>query len=84
LLLFGSVIFSDTEMTTPRTLWRLRNGGLQTIHVVASVAVIAEEQLVVVVGRPAESTRFAFNTLPSVLLNGLYHVRSELETSRMS
>ena len=51
----------------------------QTVHVVASVTVVTEQQLVIVLTRPAEGAGLALDALPGVLLDTDQHVLSELE-----
>ena len=51
----------------------------QTVHVVASVTVVTEQQLVVVLTRPAEGAGLALDALPGVLLDTDQHVVRELE-----
>ena len=51
---------------------------------VAPVAVVAEEELVVVFTRPAQSAGLALDALPGVLPDGDHHVPGELETSRVA
>ena len=45
------------------------HGRHETIHVVASVAVVAEQQLVVVFAGPAQCAGLALDALPGILLN---------------
>jgi len=33
------------ELAAPGPLWRLLDGGLEAVHVVASIAVVAEQKL---------------------------------------
>ena len=51
----------------------------QAIHMVAAVAIIAEEEFVVVLGGSAQSARFALDALPGVLLHADLHVVRELQ-----
>ena len=51
---------------------------------VTSVAVVTEQQLVVVLTGPTQGAGLALNALPGVLLDTDQHVLSELETGRMS
>lgn len=51
---------------------------------VASVAVVAEQELIVVLGLAADGAAFAFDALPGVLFHGDDHIRGELEASRMT
>lgn len=72
------------QLTAPATLGRLFESRHQAIHVVASVAVIAEQQLVVIIRCATDRAVLALNALPSVLLNRDLHVGGELETARMT
>ena len=51
---------------------------------VTSVAVVTEQQLVVVLTCPTEGAGLALNALPGVLLDTDQHVLCELETGGMS
>ena len=51
---------------------------------VASVAVVAEEQLVIVLRGAAERAGLALDTLPRVLPHTQHHVLGELQTGRMA
>ena len=56
----------------------------QTVHVVASVTVVTEQQLVVVLTRPAEGAGLALDALPGVLPDTDQHVVRELEAGGMA
>ena len=51
----------------------------QAVHMVAAVAIIAEEEFVVVLGSSAQSARLALDALPGVLPHTDQHVVCELE-----
>lgn len=51
----------------------------KAIHVVAAVAIVTEEQLVVVLGGATEGARLALDALPGVLLHADLHVVRELQ-----
>ena len=51
---------------------------------VASVAVVTEQQLVVILTRPAQGAGLALDALPGVLPDADQHVLSELETGGMT
>ena len=51
----------------------------QAVHMVAAVAIIAEEEFVVVLGGSAQSARLALDALPGVLLHADLHVVRELQ-----
>ena len=54
------------------------HGGNETVHVVASVAVVAEQQLVVILGSAAEGAGLALDALPGVVPHADHHVLGEL------
>ena len=56
------------------------HGWDQAVHVVASVAVVTEQQLVVILTGAAQGAGLALDALPGVLLDADQHVFSELET----
>ena len=56
----------------------------QTVHVVTSVAVVTEQQLVVVLTGPTEGAGLALNALPGVFLHADLHVLRELEAGRVA
>ena len=56
----------------------------QAVHMVAAVAIIAEEEFVVVLGGSAQSARLALDALPRILLYAHVHVGSELEAGGMT
>ena len=68
----------NTELATPRTLRRLLDGRNEAIHMIATIAVVAEQQLVVVLRGAAEGAALALDTLPRVLPDGHQHVVREL------
>ena len=51
---------------------------------VTSVAVVTEQQLVVVLAGPAQRAGLALDALPRILLHAHVHVGSELETGGMT
>ena len=55
------------------------HGRHETIHVVASVAVVAEQQLIIVLAGPAQAAGLALDALPGILLHTDQHVLGELE-----
>lgn len=69
--------------TAPATLRRYRQRRCQTIHVIATITVVAEQQLIVIVRGAANRTVLAFDALPSVSAHRDDHVRCELQTGRM-
>ena len=75
---------SDTNITTPRSLWRFFQWRHQTIHVISTVAIIAKQKLIVIFAGTTKSTSFAFYTLPSIFFHWDAHVIGKLETGRMA
>ena len=73
-----------TDLTAPGALRSHLHGRNQTVHVVASVAVVTEQQLVVILTGPAEGAGLALDALPGVLLHTDLHVVSELEARGMA
>ena len=55
------------------------HGRHETIHVVASVAVVAEQQLVIVLTGATQCAGLALDALPGILLHTDQHVLGELE-----
>lgn len=68
----------QTETTTPRTLWRLRERRTEAEHVVAAVAVVTEQHLLIVLRSAAKPAGLALQTLPPIAAYGGDHVGSEL------
>lgn len=66
-------------MTAPASLWRFRHGGVETVHVIASIAVIAEQKLIIILRCAAHVAAFALYALPAVRLDGGHHYGSELQ-----
>ena len=53
----------------------------KAIHVVASVAVVAEQQLIIVLAGATQCAGLALDALPGVLLHTDQHVLGELEAA---
>ena len=68
-----------TDLTAPGALRSHLHGRNQTVHVVASVAVVTEQQLVVVLAGAAERAGLALDALPGVLPHTEQHVLCELQ-----
>ena len=68
-----------TDLTAPGALRSHLHGRNQTVHVVASVAVVTEQQLVVILASPAQGAGLALDALPGVLLDADQHVVRELK-----
>jgi len=63
----------------PGALRRHLHGRDEAVHVVAHVAVVTEEQLVVVLAGAAERAGLALDALPGVLPHTEQHVLCELQ-----
>lgn len=85
ILVDGSFLLQQvqTQVAAPTSLRRLRHRWGETIHVVATIAVITEEQLVVVLRGAADVAALALDALPAVGLHCCHHHRGELEAGRM-
>lgn len=85
ILVDGSFLLQQvqTQVAAPTSLRRLRHRWGETIHVVATIAVITEEQLVVVLRGAADVAALALDALPAVGLHCCHHHRRELEAGRM-
>ena len=57
------------------------HGRYQAVHVVPSVTVITEQQLVVILAGATQRAGLALDALPGVLLHADHHVGRELQTS---
>ena len=73
-----------TDLTAPGALRSDLHRRHQTVHVVAPVAVVTEQQLVVVLTGPAQGAGLALDALPGVLPHADQHVVRELEAGGMS
>ena len=71
----------NADGAAPGALGRHLHGRDEAVHVVAAVAVVAEQQLVVILRGAAEGAGLALDTLPGILPHTDQHVLSELETS---
>lgn len=70
-----------TQRAAPAAFGRFAQWWLQTIHMIATIAIVTKQQLFVVVGRAAERATLTLDALPAVLLHGYDHVAGELETA---
>lgn len=73
----------QTQVAAPTSFGRLGHGRGETVHVVAAVAVIAEQQLVVILGGAADVATLALDALPAVGLHCCHHHGGELQARRM-
>ena len=69
----------DTDLTAPGALRSDLHRRHQTVHVITSVAVVTEQQLVVVLAGAAERAGLALDALPGVLPHTEQHVLCELQ-----
>ena len=60
------------------------HGRHQTVHVVSSVAVVTEKQLVIVLRGAAQGASLALDALPRILPHADQHVSRELQTCWMA
>ena len=60
------------------------HGGHQTVHVVSSVTVVTEQQLVVILAGSTQGAGLALDALPGVLPHADQHVVRELEAGWVS
>ena len=81
---FSLVELLDAQMARPIPLGRVFQRRVETEHVEAAIAVIAEQQLIVVLRRRANRAGFTFDALPGVALRGNDHVVGELQARRMT
>ena len=74
----------NADGAAPGALGRHLHGRDEAVHVVAAVAVVAEQQLVVVLRGAAEGAGLALDTLPRVLAHADQHVGRELQARRVA
>lgn len=77
------VVLNDAQVTAPGAFRGLMQWRLQAVHVVASITIVAKEQLIIIVRGAAEAAGLALDALPPVLLHREDHVGSELQTGGM-
>ena len=70
----------NAELTAPRALGGLLDRRDEAVHVVATIAVVTEQQLVIVLRGAAEGAALALDALPGVLADGHQHIVRELQT----
>lgn len=73
-----------TDGAAPRPLWRNLHGRYQAVHVVPSVTIITEQQLVIILAGATQGAGLALDALPGVLLHADHHVWGELQTCRVT
>ena len=69
----------DRQKKTPANR-TYSDGRSETVHVVAPVTVVAEQQLVIVLRGAAQGAGLALNALPRIRLHHDLHVGRELQT----
>lgn len=79
-----SVECFHTNGAAPGSFWSNLHRRYKAVHVVSSVAVVAEEKLVVVLGGAAQRARLALDALPGVLAHAHHHVLGELQARWVS
>lgn len=77
------VEFGGAQGTAPGTFRRRDEWRREAVHVVTAVAVVAEQQLIVVVRGSAHGAVLTLDALPAVLAHRDDHVGGELQTRRM-
>ena len=80
---FRRVELFNAQFAAPRALWWRSESRRQAVHVVAAIAIVAEEQLIVVIRGAANGAELTLDALPTVPLNGNHHVGGELEAGGM-
>ena len=73
-----------TDGAAPGPLWRNLHGMYQSVHVVPSVTIITEQQLVIILAGAAHGAGLALDALPGVLLRADHHVGGELQACRVT
>lgn len=76
--------FFDAQFTRPGAFGRRVQRRRQAVHVITTIAIVAEQQLIVIVRRAANRAAFALDALPSILLDGNVHVGRELQAAGMT
>ena len=85
-------------MTSPHFLWRRSTqmeqlqapsgatfmGGTNSVHVVPSVTIITEQQLVIILAGAVHGAGLALDALPGVLHRADHHVGGELQACRVT
>lgn len=74
----------QTEFARPRALGRFLDGWNETVHMVTTIAIVAEQKLIIVLWGSTQGATFALDALPRVFLHGHQHVGWELEASRVT
>lgn len=82
ILVYRGLLFQEgqTQMTTPTSFRRFRHRRREAVHVVTSITVITEQQLVIIFWCSTHVTALAFNALPSIGFHSSHHHWSELQT----
>ena len=75
--------FFNTKLTAPVAIGRFSKRRIQTIHVVASVAIIAKQQFIIILRIATDSAAFALDAKPIVALGRQQHIGREIQTRWM-
>jgi len=81
-LLFVKCVHAKSA--APGSFGWLLDGRFEAVHMIAPVAIVAEQKFVVVFGGAADGAALAFDTLPRILFHRYDHVVGELQTRRMT
>ena len=74
----------DADLTAPGSFRSDLHRRHQAVHVVSSVAVVTEKQLVIVLRGAAQGASLALDALPRILPHADQHVSRELQTCWMA
>lgn len=81
-LLFSLLVESlHADGATPGSFWCNLHGRYQAVHVIPSVTIITEEQLVIILTGATQGAGLALDALPGILLHANHHVVRELQAS---
>lgn len=67
-----------TQLAAPWAFWRFFDWRIKTVHVIASIAIVAKEELIIILGGATKGAALALYALPGVLFDGDDHVFREL------
>ena len=74
------LLLSLTEDADPHPFRGVVHGGQQAVHVVSSITIITEQQLIIVICPATKNAFFTFHALPPVGKDVCRNLRSECET----
>lgn len=72
------------QLATPGALGRSDQWRRQTVHVIATITIVTEQQLVVVVRCSTNGAELTLYALPAISFHRYNHVGRELQTGRMT